>query len=211
MITISFGTLFILAFIMSIEFGQTAAEIIRQGTGRGFKNAILVSFGACVAEIIFLALTMTGLIFFFSDPKLLKFVWVVGGIIIFYLGIQGFRNYKNTIKVSGQLEKNNHRFPFITGLTINFLHPLNIIWWSGTLGPIILESANRNGFFIATLDGLGVPSGGLAWWIILSTTSSFLKKSFPESLIKKINLLSSSGLILFGVYFLYKAFRLFFL
>lgn len=211
MITISFGVLFLLAFIMSVEFGQTAAEIIRQGTGHGFKNAILASFGALFSEIIFLALTMTGIIFFFSDPKILKFVWVVGGIIIFYLGIQGFRNYKNTINLSSEPEKNYHRWPFITGLSINFLHPLNIIWWSGTLGPIILESANRNGFFIATIDGLGVPFGGLAWWTILSVTSSFLKKQFPKSLIKKINLLSSSGLMLFGIYFLYKAFRLFFL
>lgn len=211
MISISFGVLFLLAFVMSVEFGQTAAEIIRQGTGHSFKNAVLVSFGAFVAEVLFLALTLTGFIFLFSDPGLLKFVWATGGIIIFHLGIQGLRNYKNVITLSNGPEGNNHRWPFVTGLTINFAHPLNIVWWSGTLGPIVLESAHNNGFFSATLDGLGVPFGGLAWWIILSSTSALMKKSIPGSLIKNINLLSSLGLILFGVYFLYRAFRLFFL
>ncbi len=210
MITTSFGILFLLAFIMSIEFGQTATEIVRQGTTYGFKNALLISFGAFVSEILFLILTITGLIFFFSDPKILKFVWIFGGVILFYLGIQALRNHKNIIAASDQQEKNDERRPFLTGLAINFLHPLNILWWSGTLGPIILASAHDNGFFTATIDGLGVSFGALAWWVTLSFISSFIQRSFTGSVIKSINMLSSVGLILFGVYFLYKASQLFF-
>lgn len=206
MITISFGVLFLLAFIMSVEFGQTAAEIIRQGTRHGFKNAFLVSLGAFVAEIIFLVLTLTGLIFFFADPELLRFVWAFGGIILFYLGIQGFINHKKVINIGHLAEVGKPKWPFITGFSINFIHPLNIVWWSGTLGPIVLESVHNYGISTAALNGLGVPIGGLTWWTLLSLISSFSKKSFPESFIKRINLFSSFAILLFGVYFLSKAF-----
>lgn len=124
-------------------------------------------------------------------------------------GIRGLRNYKNIINVNNQSGVNNLRWPFITGLTINFIHPLNVVWWSGTLGPIVLESVHNYGFLTAALNGLGVPFGGLTWWTILSLISSLSKKSFPEALIKNINLLSSWGLVFFGIYFLYKTFQLF--
>lgn len=206
MITISFGVLFLLAFVMSVEFGQTAAEIIRQGTRHGFKNAFLVSCGAFTAEIIFLLLTLTGLIVFFSDPQLLRFVWAFGSIMLFYLGLHGIINYLIGRSVGNQVDVSSPKWPFVTGFSINFLHPLNIVWWSGTLGPIVLESVHNYGIPTAALNGLGVPFGCLTWWMILSLFSSLSKKSFPVLLIKRINLFSSFALLLFGVYFLSKVF-----
>ncbi len=195
---------------MSIGFGQTSAEIMRQGTNHGFSKAMLVSLGAFLAEFILLGLAITGFIFFFKDPQLLKFVWIIGGFVVLYLGIKGIVDYKNSGKPTHKIAKSNTNRPFINGLTINFINPLNVVFWSVTLGPIVLESVQKNGFFIATIDGIAVPLGGMVWWIILSSLSAFAGKSLHKRFIEKINLISLFGFILLGIYFLYRAYGLFF-
>lgn len=211
MITVSFWVLFALAFVMSMEFGQTAVEIVRQGTRQGFRNAFLVSLGAVFAEFLFLALTLTGLIFFFNNAEALKFVWLGGGMIVIFLGVQGLQNYRYVDSISTTEGRDNFSGikPFAAGVGINFLHPLNLVWWAGTLGPVILESIHQHGYTTAVVNGLGVPLGGFAWWILLSCAVSYAKESFSESVVSKINLVSSIGLLLFGLYFLYRAAQLF--
>ncbi len=197
-----FITNFILGFILAAEFGQVSVEIFRRGINFGFKNAFLASLGGAFADFIYLTLSVFGIILFLNKPDFLKVLWVVGGIILFYIGINNLKKALKTeiIKETAEAKSGN---AFAAGFLLNFLHPLNLVWWITILSPIIVKESMAHSRLSAYLSGTGIVFGVLGWWIILSIVASFWSKLLSQKHLKLISVISSILLMGFSVWFFY--------
>lgn len=199
-----FITNFILGFILAAEFGQVSVEIFRQGIHFGFKNAILTSLGGAFADFLYLSLSVIGIIVFLDNPDFLKILWIIGGIVLFYIGISGLRK---TLKARAEKQKLEQKAKnsnsFTIGFLLNFIHPLNLIWWITILSPIIAREAMIHSRITAYFSGTGIVFGVFAWWIILSIVASFWSKRISQKYLKIVSIISSILLIGFAIWFFY--------
>ena len=204
----NFITNFILGFILAAGFGQVSLEIFRRGISIGFKSAILTSLGATFADLIYLILSIFGMIFLLNEFNLLKILWFIGGIILFYLGIVFFKTALKRKDVRITQETKSHSNSFIVGFLLNFIHPFNLVCWITILTPIIIKQITLDSRLSAFLNGTGIVFGVLAWWIILSFISSFCSKHLSLKRQKFISIICSITLIGFSVWFFYNGIKL---
>lgn len=197
-----FITNFILGFILAAEFGQVSVEIFRRGINFGFKNAFLTSLGGAFADFMYLTLSVFGIILFLNKPDFLKTLWIAGGIILFYIGLNNLKKALKT-KMIKETIKTKSDGAFVTGFLLNFVHPLNLIWWITILSPVIIKESMARSQLSAYLSGTGIVFGVLGWWIILSVAASFWSKLLSQKHLKLISVTSSILLMGFSVWFFY--------
>lgn len=202
MITITFLTNFALGFILAAEFGQTSIEIFRRGLRYGFKQALLVSAGGSFADFIYLNIAIGGILIFLNRPDILKILWVIGGITVTYIAIEGIRSAR-TEKVVTEKRVDTH--PFIAGFLLNFVHPVNLIYWITILGSILVKDVQETSFVTAYIDGMGIPLGVFGWWLVLSILTSVARKWITPKVMQHVSMGSSLLLLGFACWFFYNA------
>lgn len=205
MITFTFITNFALGFILAAEFGQTSIEIFRRGLRYGFRQAILVSAGGAFADFIYLNIAIGGILLFLNRPDILKALWLIGGLTVAYIAMEGIKSARNEKVVS---EKQNDTHPFIAGFLLNFVHPVNLIYWTTILGSILVKDIQATSVLTAYLDGLGIPLGVLGWWLILSSLTSFARQWITPKVLQYVSMTSSLLLLGFAFWFFFNAFSL---
>ncbi len=205
MVTVTFLTNFALGFVLAAEFGQVSIEIFRRGLRGGFRQAILVSLGGTFADFIYLNIAIAGILLFLNRPEILKLLWVIGGLVVSYIAINGIKGALKEKEI-GNIESNIH--PFIAGFLLNFVHPINLIYWVTILGSILVKDAQENSTLIAYLDGIGIPLGVFAWWLILSTLTSVARRWVTPKLMQYISMVSSVLLLGFALWFFISAFSM---
>lgn len=203
MITHTFLTNFALGFILAAEFGQVSIEIFRRGIRYGFWSAVLVSFGGSFADFIYLNIAITGVILILNDPNILKSLWVIGGCTVFYISINGIHDSfdKKDMPVSQTKETN----PFMAGFLLNFIHPINLIWWVTILSSIIVKDTQEMSVLTAYLNGTGIFIGVFVWWFILSLLTSIARQRITMHGMQYISMCSSLLLLGFSFWFFYNA------
>lgn len=203
MLTITFVTNFALGFVLAAEFGQTSIEIFRRGLRYGLKQAILVSAGGSFADFVYLNIAIAGILLFLNRPEILKFLWVIGGITVLYIAINGIRSARTEKDVAKQSNDTN---PFIAGFLLNFVHPVNLIYWVTILSSILVKDIQETSFTTAYLDGMGIPLGVFGWWLILSLLTSFARQWITPKVMQRVSMGSSLLLLGFATWFFYNAF-----
>lgn len=202
MITFTFLTNFALGFVLAAEFGQVSIEIFRRGLRYGFRQALLVSLGGTFADFIYLNIAIAGILLFLNRPEILKFLWLAGGLAVSYIAINGIKSARKeksiNIEASG-----THSFG--TGFLLNFVHPINLIYWTTILGSILVKDINDTSLPTAYINGLGIPLGVLGWWLILSTLTSVARKWITPKVMQRVSMGSSILLLGFAVWFFYNA------
>lgn len=205
MITFTFLTNFALGFVLAAEFGQTSIEIFRRGLRYGFKQAMLVSAGGAFADFIYLNIAIGGILLFLNRPDILKALWLIGGLTMSYIAINGIKSARKEKIIA---EKQNDTSPFAAGFLLNFVHPVNLIYWVTILSSILVKDISENSFFTAYLDGMGIPLGVFAWWVMLSILTSVARKWITPKVMQYISMGSSIILLGFAFWFFFNAFAL---
>jgi len=205
LVTTTFLTNFALGFILAAEFGQVSVEVFRRGLKYGFRQAVLTSLGGTFADFIYLNIAITGIILVLNQPVILRFLWIIGGLVILYIAVKGIRNYFEKTDINLQPQDTN---PFITGFLLNFIHPLNLIWWVTILSSIIIRDIQQTSVLTAYLNGSGILFGVFGWWLILSTIITTTKQWFTLKVLRSISVSSSVVLLGFSFWFFYHAFIL---
>ncbi len=203
MITTTFLTNFLLGFILAAEFGQVSIEIFRRGIQYGFKQAILTSLGGTFADLIYLSIAITGIILVLDRPDILRFLWVIGGMAMLYIGVSGVRSSLKEKEIVSQYPNTNS---FMTGFLLNFAHPLNLIWWITLLSPILVKDMQKTSMATAYINGTGIVFGVFAWWLILSVLTVLARKQLTVRKLQYISAASSVILVGFSAWFFYQAF-----
>lgn len=203
MITTVFFTNFLLGFVLAAEFGQVGVEVFRRGIRFGFREAFRVSLGATFADFVYLNIAITGIIIFLNRPDILRVLWIIGGVSVLYLGVRGMIDgLKKDEKEEREVLQSNS---FIAGFLLNFVHPVNLLWWVTLLGSILVADMKENSFLVGYLDGMGICFGVFLWWIILSALATFAKRWVTVRSLRYISVASSCVLIGFSFWFFSQA------
>lgn len=201
MITMTFLANFALGFVLAVEFGQVSVEIFRRGVSYGFRQAALVSAGATFADFIYLNITITGIILVLNRPGILRFLWIIGGLVLVYIAARGLTNRSSSKMVEGGHEINS----FFSGFLLNFIHPLNLIYWITILNSIVVNDLRNHSTLTTYLNGTGIFWGVLAWDLILSALAATAKRWLNLRTLQIFSKVSSLFLLGFAGWFFYNA------
>ncbi|MBI5798424.1 MAG: LysE family transporter [Candidatus Yonathbacteria bacterium] len=102
----------------------------------------------------------------------------------------------------------NDTNPFVAGFLLNFVHPVNLIYWVTILGSILVKDIQETSFLTAYLDGMGIPLGVFGWWLALSSLTSFARQWITPRIMQHVSMGSSLLLLGFAFWFFFNAFSL---
>ena len=193
----------ILGFTLAAPIGPVNSARLDKGIKNGFWHAWVVGVGSMIADGIFMLLVYLGMVQFLGIPIIQIFLWLFGGFILIYSGVESIKN-ANTITLNYSREKESLFKCFFTGFIMSITSPLSILFWLGIYGSVLAKTAQTNG-----TESLLIYSSmiflGLTFWdiFVAALTTGFRKLLNVKSLIA-ISIFSGLSLVIFGLYFSYQ-------
>ncbi|MBI5045849.1 MAG: LysE family translocator [Candidatus Niyogibacteria bacterium] len=191
-----FWTNFILGFSVAAVIGPVNLTTMRRGLD-GFWRGFLCMMGSVCAETIFLTLAVSGIILFFNDPAIMRWLWLSGGLAILYLAIKSWQE-RAPANLSESAVVGN---PFIAGFLVDLLNPFCVVWWATVAGSFILSDLKDHSVWVVYGDSFGIVAGIAACLFILLCLAVWAKKHITEKIISKALKLSSVALLGFAIWF----------
>ncbi len=181
---------------------MTAATIAK---GYSDKHAgVWIAAGHAVIEIPLIAV-MTAIYFgsgrFLSSPQVERVLYLVGGLMLVYLGFRMFRATRQTHNAVGGLPASS----LITGIVITGTNPAFYIWWA-TAGAVLITGAARFGLVGVILFTIVHWPLDLAWSEFLSVGTFESKRWWTQKVQKIVFSVCALILVGFGVRFCLSAF-----
>jgi threonine/homoserine/homoserine lactone efflux protein len=193
----------ILGFTLAAPIGPVNSARLDKGIKNGFWHAWIVGAGSMIADGVFMLLVYLGMVQFLGIPVVQIFLWLFGGFVLIYSGIESIKN-ANTITLSYSRQKDSLFKCFLTGFIMSITSPLSILFWLGIYGSVLAKTAQTNG-----TQSLLIYSSmiflGLTFWdvFVAALTTGFRRLLNVKSLIA-ISIVSGASLIVFGLYFGYQ-------
>ncbi|MEH7437663.1 LysE family transporter [Neobacillus drentensis] len=193
----------ILGFTLAAPIGPVNSARLDKGIKNGFWHAWIVGAGSMIADGVFMLLVYLGMVQFLGIPVVQIFLWLFGGFVLIYSGIESIKN-ANTITLSYSRQKDSLFKCFLTGFIMSITSPLSILFWLGIYGSVLAKTAQTNG-----TGSLLIYSSmiflGLTFWdvFVAGLTTGFRRLLNVKSLIA-ISIVSGASLIVFGLYFGYQ-------
>ena len=198
----------LLGLSLAAPIGPVNLEIIKRGLNSGFKQAFLTGFGAMCADTTYLILIFFGLTSFLNFSFMKIILGIAGSIILVSLGVMSAKEY---FRKAVATENKPHRLfkaSFITGYVLAISSPMTIVWWTGVFGALLAAQTIIHTNISAFFSCLSILLGCFLWVSFLSTALHWGKKIINEKITRLISLFAGCFLIVFGIYFLYRAIRL---
>lgn len=186
---------FTIGFAIAAPVGPIGILCIRRSLINGWKMGAATGLGAASADAIYGLIAALGLTIV-SDLLIDQQVWfkLIGGIFLIYLGIKAFLSKpSDTIQESQSSGLVN---AYLSTFLLTITNPLTILSFLAIFASLGLgSSTNKLGLWLV----LGVFSGSLSWWLLLSSGVSFIRKGFKPAGLVWVNRLSGIFIITFGV------------
>jgi threonine/homoserine/homoserine lactone efflux protein len=136
-----------------------------------------------------------------SSPQVERVIYLVGGLVLLYLGFRMFRGTRETHGVVGGLPAS----PFVTGIVITGTNPSFYIWWL-TAGAVLIAGAAKFGLVgVILLAVVHLPSD-FVWSEFLSVGTFESRRWWTEKVQRIVFSVCASLLAGFGVWFCISAF-----
>ncbi len=181
---------------------MTAATIAK---GYNDKHAgAWIAAGHAVVEIPLI--TAMAVVYFgsgrlVSSPQMERIIYLVGGLMLLYLGFRMFRSTRKTLGAAGGLPAS----PFVTGIVITGTNPSFYIWWV-TAGAVLIAGAARFGTVgVVLLTIVHLPSD-FVWSEFLSVGTFESRRWWTQKVQRIVFSVCASILAGFGVWFCVSAF-----
>ena len=177
----------------------TAATIAK---GYGDRNAgALIAVGHAIIEIPLIAAIYLGLGHLIGSPQVVKVIYIVGGLMLFYLGFRMFRTAGNAVDEIGGLPTSS----LVTGIVFTGANPGFYIWWL-TIGMVLIVGAIKFGLIGIVLFTVVHWLCDLAWYEVLSAGTFKSRKWWTQKIQRIVFSACASMLIGFGIWFCIRAF-----
>jgi threonine/homoserine/homoserine lactone efflux protein len=193
----------VLGFTLAAPIGPVNSARLDKGIKNGFWHAWVVGAGSMIADAIFMLLVYLGMVQFLGIPVVQIFLWLFGGFILIYSGIESIKG-ASSITLTYSREKESLFKCFLIGFFMSITSPLSILFWLGIYGSVLAKTAQTSG-----TEQLLIYSSmiflGLTFWdlFVAGLTTGFRKLLNVKSLIA-ISIFSGISLIAFGLYFSYQ-------
>ncbi|MGM0441448.1 MAG: LysE family transporter [Elusimicrobiota bacterium] len=194
---------FIVALSGALMPGPLLTVTVAHSMRRGFPAGPLVVLGHMLLELTLIILILLGLKNFLLIPSVITVVFLAGGSILIYMGIDLLRKGDQfTLEPRSRDLSFLTYNPVVSGIVVSLANPYWFIWWI-TIGL---------GYLIKALEykilGISLFFGGhiladLAWYSFISYTFSRTKNILSTKNYHKIIFGCGVFLILFGLWFLY--------
>ncbi|MCK4221482.1 MAG: LysE family transporter [Dehalococcoidia bacterium] len=179
--------------------GPMTAVTVAKGYSHKHAGA-WIAVGHAVVEIPLMAAIYLGLAQFASSPPVLKTVYAVGGLMLFYLGFRMFRNAGRAPGEIGGLPRGS----FVTGIVITGTNSAFYVWWV-TLGVALVVGAARFGLIGLVLFAVVHWLCDLAWCEVLSISTFKSRKLWTTRVQQVVFRACALVLIGFGAWFIASA------
>ena len=183
--------------------GPMTAATIAKGYSRRHAGAWIAA-GHAVIEIPLIAV-MAAVYFgsgrLVSSPQVEKVIYLVGGLMLLYLGFRMFRGTREMSGAVGGLPAS----PLVTGIVITGTNPSFYIWWV-TAGAVLIAGAAKFGPVGVVLLGLVHLPSDFVWSEFLSVGTFESRRWWTQKVQRIVFGICASILSGFGVWFCVSAF-----
>jgi threonine/homoserine/homoserine lactone efflux protein len=181
---------------IAAPIGPVSLEVIRRGMRHGFKSAISVAAGAFTADVGYLFLFTFG----FADflPSVRTYVWLLGAMVLGYLGYHSIKEYKHLDKEVKPASRN----AFLSGLLVTSTSPITALWWFGIVGSMASAQIGKAELFLTLLP---ISIGALLWFFCFSIVLDKGRRFVTDKMLRYLSLIAGIALLCFAGYFLYRA------
>jgi L-lysine exporter family protein LysE/ArgO len=201
---------YLLGVSLAIPLGPASLIVIQTGLRAGFLRAWLTGIGVTLADTTFLLVVYFGISSFMGIPAVKVTVWILGALVLFYLGWQSVRaviNKKQAFnspdeRFTAPPSSSDGRNPFLTGYLVNIANPIAVVFWAGIYGSLIGAAVAAGGDKTEALfSGAAILLGILTWHTTTSFLSHWGRRLLNETITRIISAIAGVFLILFGLRF----------
>jgi threonine/homoserine/homoserine lactone efflux protein len=189
-----------LGITLAAPIGPVNSARLDKGIKNGFWHAWVVGTGSMIADGIFMLLIYLGLVKFLGIPVIQIFLWLFGGFVLFYSGIESILG-ANKFPINSSREKDSLFKCFLTGFIMSITSPLSILFWLGIYGSVLAKTASSFGTSHLLLYSSMIFLGLACWDVLIASLTTGMRKYFNYKTLILISIISGISLIGFGVYF----------
>lgn len=207
---------FFISFFLCIPIGPVNIEIFQTTLKRQYPQAISIAVGAAIGDATWALCAFFGISPFLSSRYTEGAFFVFTSIITAVLGILALKDARFIEKTEEQIIvktkiRRRKRWAFLKGLTMVLVNPLGIVSWMVSLS--FLRKINI--YIPLTLNYeilffMVVVAGASTYFLVIITITSKMKKVFNLQRTHRIIKFLGYLLIIFSLYFLFNAIKLFF-
>ncbi len=180
--------------------GPLTAATIAKGY-RDKHAGAWITAGHAVIEIPLIAIIYFGFGRFINSPQAETGIYLVGGLMLLYLGFRMFRATGEALGVVGSLPASS----LVTGIVITGTNPGFYAWWA-IVGTALVTGAGKFGLVgVVLLAAVHLPCD-LAWSEFLSIGTFESRRWWTQKIQKIVFSVCASILAGFGVWFCVSAF-----
>jgi threonine/homoserine/homoserine lactone efflux protein len=185
----------IIGFSLAVPVGPIALLCIRRTLARGRAAGIFSGFGAAAADMVYGLIAGFGVTvvsnFLITHEMVLR---IIGGTVLCYLGVRIFRSIPQ--EKSETPDENSLWRYFATTFFLTLTNPVTLIAFAAIFAAAGVGAAAGDFVAVGALV-LGVFSGSLTWWLILSGIVSIFHGTLSVTALRIVN--RASGTIIAGI------------
>ncbi|OGT64728.1 MAG: hypothetical protein A3J38_00435 [Gammaproteobacteria bacterium RIFCSPHIGHO2_12_FULL_45_9] len=187
----------------AIPIGPLNLEMIRRNITLGTACGMGLGFGACCADMTYLALLMTGALLLLTHPVVSQVVGVLSALILGWFGVSAF---KKPPAVHAEQVSHVPIPPWqhgIQGYLMTLCNPFTILFWS-SVSAQASEWATSTGLATVWI-GVGVLAGTVSWVLSLNSVLHVTRHLLSKKAMLYLNYVGGVILLGFAVYGLWHA------
>ncbi|MET3695890.1 threonine/homoserine/homoserine lactone efflux protein [Bacillus oleivorans] len=196
----------ILGLTLAAPIGPVNTVRVDKGIQNGFWHAWVVGVGSMIADGIYMLMVYLGVVHFLNAPPVQTFLWLFGGFVLIYSGIECILG-ANNLSLNNERQKESLLKCFFTGFIMSISSPLSILFWLGIYGSVLAKTAVTYGTGELLLYSSMIFLGLALWDLFVAGLTSGFRRYLTANSLMAISKLSGLSLIGFGVYFGYEGFQ----
>jgi threonine/homoserine/homoserine lactone efflux protein len=195
----------IIGITIAAPIGPIGLLCVRRTLVSGRLSGFVSGLGVATADGVYGAVAAFG-ITSVSNILVGQQLWVrlIGGLFLLFLGIKTLLS-KPSEKATPE-KKSQMLGNYFSMFLITITNPLTILYFALIFAGLGLGSSNTN-YISAVLMVVGVISGSVLWWFILSRVVSHFRPIFNIKRMKIINWISGSVIIILAVIALFSSLK----
>jgi threonine/homoserine/homoserine lactone efflux protein len=176
-------------FVVSIPLGPTNLAIINHGARRGFGYGCWVGSGAVLMETIYCGVAFAGFSHLFTSDLVRAAFELISFLLMLVLGLK-YLTVKSLPSTTRSVELVEHKLhphtAFMTGFVRVLGNPAVLLFWITLSATFMAHSWMRDGWPSKLACVLGVSTGALGWFVLLSFCVSLGHGRFSEATLVRL-------------------------
>jgi threonine/homoserine/homoserine lactone efflux protein len=178
-------------FTLAAPIGPMALLLMRRALTRGWSAAMITGLGIATGDAIYGAVGALGLasigafLAAHAQP-----IHIAAGAVLFAVGVQ-------TLLKRGDQAASSERGEFVRTVVLTLTNPMTIVAYAAAT-TFLSPPATFDPHFVTDVV-LGVFSGSVAWWIVLVTVTTSLRRVIRPNVRRAIDMASGVFLMACGV------------